>query len=62
MLAGMPGGTSVGMAAGGNLAGTRMCRNAESHTAAHIGSHLDPSDGIKQSNGKHKIEMLDEDI
>lgn len=44
----MPGGTSVGTAAGGHPTGTGMCHNAESRTAAHSGSHLDPSDGIKK--------------
>lgn len=54
----MPGGTLVGMTAGGNLAGMGMCRNAGSHTAAHRSSHLDTSDGTKKYNGEHTIEML----
>lgn len=33
---------------GGKPAGTRMCRNAESHIAARCGSHSDTSDGIKE--------------
>lgn len=44
----MSGSTSVGKAVGSNPTGTWICHNAESHTAAHNGSHLDPSDGIKK--------------
>lgn len=58
-LGGMPGGPSVGTAVGGDLTGTGMCRNAESHTAAHSSSRLDTSDGVK-NGGKHKVAMLEE--
>lgn len=57
----MPGGTALGVAAGGNLGGTWMCRNAENHTAAHSSSHLDISDGTKEMSGKHKVGMLEEE-
>lgn len=60
-LAGVPGGTT-GMAVGSNPWGTGLCRNAENHTAAHSSSHWDISDGIKEMSGKHKVEMLEEDI
>lgn len=58
----MPGGTTVGEAAGGKPRGSGMCRNAENHTAARGRSHLDPSDGMKEMSGKHKVEMLKEDM
>lgn len=48
ILAGMPDGTLVGTAAGGNLAGTATCRNAGSRTAAHCSWHLDTSDGVEE--------------
>lgn len=48
-------------AVGGKPAGTRMCHSAGSHTAAHCDSRLDISDGIKEMNGKHRFEMLEEE-
>lgn len=47
-------------AVGGKPAGTRMCRNAESHIDARCGSHSDTSDGIKEISGKHEVEKLEE--
>lgn len=44
----MPGGTVVGRAAGGHPRDTGLCHDAECHTVAHIGSHLDTSDGVKR--------------
>jgi len=58
----MPGGPSGGTAVGGNRTGTGKCRNAESHPAAHSSSHWNPSDGVKQIHGKHKVEMFHAEI
>lgn len=47
-------------AVGGKPAGTRTCRNAESHIAARCDSHSDTADGIKEISGRHEVEKLDE--
>lgn len=51
----MPGRMMAGMADVGCQTDTGMRRNAESHTAARFGSHLDTSDGTKTFMEKMKL-------